>query len=145
MKYINSYKLFESNTFIDNIKEDITFILSDFFDNWDMDIKYYKSNEMSLFNPFYKTQILNSGGFSITTKESYRNRKLNILNIKDSLLQLYDYCDIMNLEVINIELLSDSIKRYSIDRESLEEIKNDTYIIHIYIIISTSISFPNLS
>lgn len=150
MKYINSYKLFESSQEVQNIIDDIKYLLSDFYDNgWDLEIKYYKTDDMTIFNPFYIGDGRNeSGGFTITTDV---HDPVLMNKFKESLLDFFDYCDRMNFDIEQTEVIIKDTKKninyikMNIDLDFIENINGTTIIRHLYVKVSTSKSSLNQS
>lgn len=150
MKYINSYILFESSQEVQNIIDDIKYLLSDFYDNgWDLEIKYYKTDDMTVFNPFYIGDGRNeSGGFTVMTDV---HDPVLMNKFKESLLDFFNYCDRMNFNIEQIEVIIKDTKkninyiRMNIDLDFIENITETTMIRNLYAKVSTSKSSLNQS
>lgn len=150
MKYINSYRLFESSQEVQNIIDDIKYLLSDFYDNgWDLEIKYYKTDDMTVFNPFYIGDGRNeSGGFTVMSDV---HDPVLMNKFKESLLDFFNYCDRMNFNIEQIEVIIKDTKKninyikMNIDLDFIENINETTIIRHLYVKVSTSKSSLNQS
>ena len=150
MKYINSYKLFESSQEVQNIIDDIKYLLSDFYDNgWDLEIKYYKTDDMTIFNPFYIGDGRNeSGGFTVMTDV---HDPVLMNKFKESLLDFFNYCDRMNFNIEQIEVTIKDTKKninyikMNIYLDFIKNINETTIIRHLYVKVSTSKSSLNQS
>ena len=150
MKYINSYRLFESSQEVQNTIDDIKYLLSDFYDNgWDLEIKYYKTDDMTVFNPFYIGDGRNeSGGFTVMTDV---HDPVLMNKFKESLLDFFNYCDRMNFNIEQIEVIIKDTKKninyikMNIDLDFIENINETTIIRYLYVKVSTSKSSLNQS